>query len=569
MMNDSNHPCTDGTVLGEHIGRLALVLAVAALLNSASSVAAQDRPEVLDRVPFEHVYDDWRDCGLRNLNEDAFVAHRTSLPKRAGPTADIRVDYGDGFTPEARAAFARAVEIWETHISSPIPIRIEASFEPLDEKTLGGARSNILFAVDTDGDDQIDTIYGDALVDATLGGDQNPSDPDDSNPPDIVASFNSTRDDWHFGEEDAPEERIDFTSVVLHEIAHGLNYFDVFSFDDGVGEYGFDWDDSGTVERDEKFAGVYDNRIFLKESNGSNRFLTTLSEFATPSTELGAALTSDQLFFDGELTNRAADSSNGPVPPKIFAPEEYDDGSSTSHVDEETYGFETANALMTPQINHAETVRRTGPILCGQMGDMGWTLGPGCAFTNATIDVLAADATTDASNRGRVTLTWQLSGDVDAEEFVVEQSFFGRLEQRKRVPADGPGEYATTLDQLRVGDHSFRLSYVTADGATVQPGDPVTVTVQAERPEVSVFPNPFRNSARVAFALPEPQRVRVEVFDILGRRVATPFVGERPAHDTRPVVFHAGRLPDLGSGVYFFRVSGETFSETAKATRIR
>lgn len=545
------------------------ILVIMLLLMTKPSVG-QDAPAVLEKVPFEQVYGNWKDCGLRDLEKNAFVAHYGNLAKRGEETAQIQVDYGDGFTAEARGAFERAVEIWETHISSPVPIRVEAKFEPLEEdRALGGARSNILFALDTNGDEQIDTIYGDALVDAVLGDDQNPTDPDNPSPPDIIASFNSTRSDWYFGAGDAPEGKIDFTTVVLHEIAHGLNYFDVFSYDEGVGEYGFDWDNSGSVEDDERFAGVFGNRIFQETADGSTHFLTDRSIFPTPSDELGSALTSDQLFFDGLATERAAVGSDGPVPPKIYAPSEYDDGSSTSHLDEKTYGFETPNALMTPKINHAETVRRTGPIVCGQMGDMGWTLGPGCAFEDATIDIRSAESTTGPSNQGRVELTWSFTGDVSVDEFIVGQSFFDRSERRKRVPGTGAGEYSATVDGLRVGDHTFRILYVNSNGTTVQPGDPITVTVKAQSPDVSVYPNPFSDVAKVSFVLPDRQHVRVEVFDALGRHVATPFAGERPADDSRPVVFNSGSVPNLGSGQYFFRVSGEGFTETVKAMHIR
>jgi hypothetical protein len=59
--------------------------------------------------------------------------------------------------------------------------------------------------------------------------------------------------------------------------------------------------------------------------------------------------------------------------------------------------------------------------------------------------------------------------------------------------------------------------------------------------------------------------VKVEVFDVLGRHVATPFHGRRPADTARPVLFDASRLSNPASGIYFFRVTGETFTQTEKA----
>lgn len=539
------------------------------LLFVAAPAGAQEASMVARHVTFEQVVDDWEDCGLRNIDQNAYVSHRLPSSKRQAASADIRVDYGDGFTPEARTAFERAVSIWETHIWSPITIRIDARFGPQEDRTLGGASSNLLYALDRDGDDQLDIVYGDALIDAYLGEDQNPSDPDDPAPPDIVATFNSSRNDWHFGAGDAPSGTVDFTTVVLHEIAHGLNYFDVFEYEDGEGRYGFDWDGNGTVNGNERFLGVFGNRIVQEQAGDSFEFLADQSVFPVPSISLGDALTSGRLFFDGSATTRAATGSDGPVPPKMYAPESFDEGSSISHLDEETYAPKTSNALMTPQINHAETVRRTGPIVCGQIADMGWTLGAGCAFEEASIEVLSADPQTTSSNRGQVELSWRLTGEVSVDSFIVEQAFFGTPSGRETVPASGPGEYTTTIDGLEIGDHTFRLIYVTSDGVSVQSGNPISATVSAQRPEVSVYPNPFFDVARVSFALPEAQDVRVEVFDLLGRHIATPFNGQRPADDVRPVVFDAGRLPDLPSGVYFFRVTGDTFTQTVRATHIR
>ena len=71
------------------------------------------------------------------------------------------------------------------------------------------------------------------------------------------------------------------------------------------------------------------------------------------------------------------------------------------------------------------------------------------------------------------------------------------------------------------------------------------------------YPNPFNPSTIIPYQLPAPTRVRLEVFNILGQRVATLVYGERPAG------FHtaAWNATDasgrgVGSGVYLYRLLG-------------
>ncbi|MDX1547144.1 MAG: hypothetical protein R3247_09160, partial [Rhodothermales bacterium] len=58
------------------------------------------------------------------------------------------------------------------------------------------------------------------------------------------------------------------------------------------------------------------------------------------------------------------------------------------------------------------------------------------------------------------------------------------------------------------------------------------------------------------------QHVRVEVYDVAGRRVALLHDGPLPAHEAHAFTFDAGRLP---SGLYLYRAVGETFTASRPA----
>jgi hypothetical protein len=74
---------------------------------------------------------------------------------------------------------------------------------------------------------------------------------------------------------------------------------------------------------------------------------------------------------------------------------------------------------------------------------------------------------------------------------------------------------------------------------------------------LAATPNPARASARLAFAVPRAAQVRLDVFDLAGRRIATPFDGRAEAGRTET----DWALTDAGGnrvspGLYFARFEG-------------
>ncbi|MCY3758356.1 MAG: T9SS type A sorting domain-containing protein, partial [Acidobacteria bacterium] len=74
----------------------------------------------------------------------------------------------------------------------------------------------------------------------------------------------------------------------------------------------------------------------------------------------------------------------------------------------------------------------------------------------------------------------------------------------------------------------------------------------------SNYPNPFNPSTLIPYRLPSSMHVRLEVFNLLGQRIATLVDGERPAgfHTAEwDATDAAGQA--VGAGVYLYRLSGE------------
>jgi hypothetical protein len=95
--------------------------------------------------------------------------------------------------------------------------------------------------------------------------------------------------------------------------------------------------------------------------------------------------------------------------------------------------------------------------------------------------------------------------------------------------------------------------------------------VPAEFALAAPSPNPFRGAATtVRFDLPVPADVKVSVYDLAGRRVATLADGRQPAG--RHAVAWDGRDgagSRVGAGVYFVRLESPEFSRSRKVTLLR
>ncbi len=98
---------------------------------------------------------------------------------------------------------------------------------------------------------------------------------------------------------------------------------------------------------------------------------------------------------------------------------------------------------------------------------------------------------------------------------------------------------------------------------------PTSVTETDELPDAFVltqnYPNPFNPSTNIRYELPETAEVRLEVFNLLGERVAT-LVDTRQEAGRHQVSFDAG---SLSSGVYLYRLQAGDFVQTRKLTLIR
>ncbi|MEZ4702169.1 MAG: T9SS type A sorting domain-containing protein [Rhodothermales bacterium] len=548
----------------------ALLLASATLVpvQAQSLTSAQARYHIAP--PPEAV------CILKAVPEDLGVSFgpRTTPGKAGAASATFSVNYldaamDDPWPQEAKDAFDYALGIWATHIESAVPIAVDATWAGLggcdlnQSVTLGSAGPT--FFISDFGAGEADTYYPIAQVEAMIGSNFVPGSAD------IIARFNRACDDpgsplWYFGTDANPgPNQVDFVSVVLHEIGHGLGFTGTADVDDGLGS-------GGSIECDGTAGhgcfsdppSIYDR--FTTNAATSGVSLLETGSFPMNSTTLGDALQGGSgagVFFDGP----AARYAHGAGGPRLFAPAEWDAGSSFAHLDESSF-HNTANALMTPALNSNEAVHLPGPIVCGIFQDMGWPLGSDC------LDLLPVELTRfEAIANGRsARLTWSTASETNNAGFEVEyRTTDGAFASLGFVPGAGttsePRSYAFTTPRLTPGSHRFRLRQVDFDGGFTYSRERDVTILATEAYEVSAaFPNPFNPQTQLTVAVQSAQRVRVSLYNVLGARVLDLEDAPLDANRSHTFTLDAAGLP---SGLYLVRVIGETFTDTQTVTLLK
>lgn len=284
------------------------------------------------------------DHPLEGTGQDAF----TFVPPPAdyvfgGPRETIISLSFTNTPPEAVAAITYAADLIASQITTSVPILVDVEWDNFDSNFLAFAgfyTAQINFA----NAPLPDTFYPIALANKFAEEDLAPSIGD------IFCSFNGNFN-WYFGTDgNAPSGTYDLVTVAMHELLHGLGFSSSVNVQSGEGTYGF----AGNLF-------IYD--VFAEDGAG-----IALTALTSGSAEVAEWATSNNLFWNGE---NGVEGQLGETP-QLYAPAEYQQGSSISHLNEASYPAGQADALMTPFINQAEAIHGLGPITLGMLCDMGW-----------------------------------------------------------------------------------------------------------------------------------------------------------------------------------------------------
>jgi predicted outer membrane repeat protein len=86
------------------------------------------------------------------------------------------------------------------------------------------------------------------------------------------------------------------------------------------------------------------------------------------------------------------------------------------------------------------------------------------------------------------------------------------------------------------------------------PGPPISIKLSPN------YPNPFNARTTINYSLPQPSDVRLDIYDILGRRVHTLFDGRQTAGE-HSIIWETDRF---SSGIYFYNLTAGGINQTRK-----
>jgi hypothetical protein len=309
------------------------------------------------------------------------------------PTAATPVGGNTGTTVGAQRliAFEYAADLWAPLISSPVQIRVEANFSSLPcdafSGVLGAAGPTTIHR-DFAGAPLNQTWYVQALANSLNANDLAPAEND------IVAEFNSDvgtpgcleTSGWYYGlDGNPPPSKLDFVSVLLHELGHGLGFLSLVSLSTGA-----------------KFLSFNDAyMIHLEDHTTGKSFpqMTNTERFNASRNDGNLHWTGANVVFGGAGLTGGRHAS-GHI--EIYAPNPAQSGSSVSHFSDQL----TADELMEPSYTAAN---HDVGLALELMADLGWTV------SIPTVDVIAPGKVIDLKAASAmltsINLSWTAPGD--------------------------------------------------------------------------------------------------------------------------------------------------------------
>ena len=169
-----------------------------------------------------------------------------------------------------------------------------------------------------------------------------------------------------------------------------------------------------------------------------------------------------------------------------------------------------------------------------------------------------------------VELVWRTASELNNDRFEVERSrdniTFTKIGFVRGSGTTTEAKEYRFVDEGVSGLLYYRLKQVDFDGAfAYSPVVEVRVAPPTEFALEQNYPNPFNPTTTIRYQLPVTSDVKLEVYDVLGKKVATLVSGRQEAG----IYTYTLNASTLSSGVYFYRLQAGRFVETKKMMLVK
>ncbi len=220
----------------------------------------------------------------------------------------------------------------------------------------------------------------------------------------------------------------------------------------------------------------------------------------------------------------------------------------------------TWNTLVTGTTNTLYHVDATSNY-CWAVGNSGTIL-----RLDGTVLPVELTSFTATSQNQQVTLNWATATEINNNGFEIQRSSansefvtVGFVKGAGTITTQQ--EYSYTDKNLQNGIYSYRLKQIDFNGA-YEYSKSIEVEVRSldNYSLEQNYPNPFNPSTKIGYVLSAKTNVKIVVMNAIGEQVAI-LVDQTQEQGYHQLDFNASNLP---SGIYFYSLQTENYSETKK-----
>jgi len=152
----------------------------------------------------------------------------------------------------------------------------------------------------------------------------------------------------------------------------------------------------------------------------------------------------------------------------------------------------------------------------------------------------------------------------DAKHTVIDSLTYDDKEPWPEEPDGGGSSLSLRNPYL---DNSLSSSWAASrgHGTPGEKNDVFTWKIDDNLKTDNNYPNPFKSTTTITFSLSIKKRVRVDIYNISGQRIASPLDTVLP-EGTHNVLFDGN---EFSCGIYFFRISTNTSTKSGKMLLLR